>query len=304
MQDTTTTSSVRHDIELAPDHPGFADREYRARRDTIARLAQRWRPGDPLPWAPYTEAEHAVWRELWGELSVAHEQRACVQLRSGAAAVALRADRIPQLREVEDKLVAATGFRLAPVAGLVPARRFLENLADGRFLATQYVRHASRPRYTPEPDVIHELVGHAASLAHPAIAALSRRFGRVARLADDERLVRLQRVYWFSLEFGLCERGGTVEALGAGLLSSVGELRGVEDGPTLCDWDLDVIAATPYDTQHFQDRLFVAPSFGAMLRDVDDWLRREEADARATRSARLRVVDPGRPAARDRPARA
>ena len=57
----------------------------------------------------------------------------------------------------------------------------------------------------------------------------------------------------------------------------MGELRGIDSGPTLCEWDLEAIAATPFDTQRFQDRLFVAPSFGAMLRDVDDWLRAEEA---------------------------
>ena len=263
-------------IELSPDHPGFRDPEYRRRRDTIATLAADWRPGQVLPRAPYSADEHAVWRDLWGELRDAHDQGVCRALLECEQRLALPGDRIPQLREVEAKLIASTGFRLGPVAGLVPARRFLSCLADGRFLSTQYIRHASRPRYTPEPDVSHELVGHAGSLSHPGVAHLSRRFGQVARMVDDEGLVRLQRVYWFTLEFGLCEEQGGLRAVGAGLLSSVGELRGIEHGPTLCDWDLSRIAETPYDTSRMQDHLFVAPSFAAMLRDVGAWLDREQ----------------------------
>ncbi|MCA9707163.1 MAG: hypothetical protein KDK70_15025 [Myxococcales bacterium] len=272
-------------VELPPTHPGFCDPEYRARRDAIATLAQRFRPGDPLPRAPYTDAEHAVWRALWAELQAAHADRVCAELLACERRLALPGHRIPQLCEVEATLVATTGFRLAPVAGLVPARRFLSHLADGRFLSTQYIRHASRPRYTPEPDVIHELVGHAGSLAHPGVARLSRRFGQVARRLDDDGLRRLERVYWFTLEFGLCLEHGRLRAVGAGLLSSVGELAGIETGPTLCDWDLDAIAATPFDTSRMQDQLFVAPSFGAMLRDLERWLAREEAQACGTSPA-------------------
>ncbi|MEM9456380.1 MAG: phenylalanine 4-monooxygenase [Myxococcota bacterium] len=273
-------------IELPPDHPGFCDPEYRGRRDAIATLADRWRPGDPLPRAPYTAAEHAVWAELWGELEAAHADRVCAELLECERGLALPGHRIPQLPEVEAKLVATTGFRLAPVPGLVDARRFLSCLADGRFLSTQYVRHASRPRYTPEPDVIHELVGHAGSLAHPGIAHLSRRFGQVARAVDEAGLLRLERVYWFTLEFGLCQEQGQLRAVGAGLLSSVGELAGIETGPRLCDWDIETIANTPYDTTRMQDQLFVAPSFAVMLRDIVDWLDGEEQRARDVPPAR------------------
>ncbi len=271
---------MTHIIELPPTHPGFADPAYRRRRDAIATLAERWRPGQPLPRAPYSADEHAVWRDLWAEFSVAHAELVCSELLACQRHVALPANRIPQLAEVDARLTAATGFRLMPVTGLISAREFLSRLGDGRFSCTQYVRHASRPRYTPEPDVVHELVGHAAALAHPGVAALSRRFGHVARQCDEAGLLRLIRVYWFTLEFGLCEGPDGLRAVGAGLLSSVGELRAFEQGPQLCDWDLDAIADTPFDTQHFQDRLFVAPGFAAMLRQVGAWLDEQEHRAR------------------------
>ena len=94
---------------------------------------------------------------------------------------------------------------MVPVEGLVAPRRFFSLLRDGVFNATQYVRHPSRPFYTPEPDVIHELVGHAATLAHPRLAAINRKFGEAAAIGDRRLLTRIERVYWFTLEFGVCE---------------------------------------------------------------------------------------------------
>ena len=155
----TTTDEVtagRNDIvQLDPDHPGFRDEQYRARRNQIAQLATNYRPGDPIPDAPYTDDEHRVWQTIWKALRPAHLQHACSQYLEALRRMSFADDRIPQLREVNQRVQAISGFRLEPVAGLVQPRVFLENLADGVFLCTQYIRHHSTPLYTPEPDVVH-----------------------------------------------------------------------------------------------------------------------------------------------------
>jgi phenylalanine-4-hydroxylase len=145
-------------------------------------------------------------------------------------------------------------------------------LGRGVFLSTQYIRHHSMPLYTPEPDVVHELIGHATSFFRPEIVRLTRLFGEAALNADEETLRQLERVYWYTLEFGVAREGGDVKAYGAGLLSSFGELGRFASHAELKRFDLSEIARTNYDPTNYQKVLFVAPSFSEMEKRVGGWL--------------------------------
>ncbi|HEU4596323.1 MAG TPA: phenylalanine 4-monooxygenase [Pyrinomonadaceae bacterium] len=261
-------------VRLNPDHPGFRDGEYRSRRNRIARLALAYRPGDPLPEAPYTPAEHAVWRSIREALEPRHRQYACAEYLNSLGRLDLPRERIPQLGEVSAKIQTLSGFRLEPVAGLVAPRVFLEALAGGVFLCTQYIRHHSTPLYTPEPDVVHELMGHAVTLAGVRFAELNRLVGRaVARTTSDEALGRLSRVYWHTIEFGVLREGGAVKAYGAGLMSSAGELEAMGRAE-LRPLDLEAASWQEYDPTAFQPVLFCADSFEAMYETLREFLTR------------------------------
>ena len=258
-------------VKLDPDHPGFRDPSYRARRNAIARLALDYREGEPPPLVAYTDEEHAVWRTVWENLAPLHRTRAIREWRAGASELSLDKRAVPQLIEVDERL-KKPGMQMLPVAGLISARGFLSCLGRGVFLSTQYMRHHSMPLYTPEPDVIHELIGHATSFFDPDFVRLSRLFGEAALVADAPTLSRLERVYWYTLEFGLAREGDDVKAYGAGLLSSYGELGGFEGRSKLEPFDLETVSRTPYDPTNYQKVLFVAPSFRQMAREVGDWL--------------------------------
>jgi len=259
-------------IQLNPDHPGFRDGEYRARRDAIARIAEEYFPGTPIPDAPYTSEEHELWGTILDAVVPQHQRHACAQYLECVRHLDLPRHRIPQLQEVSAKVESLSGFRLEPVAGLVEPRIFLESLANGVFLSTQYIRHYSTPLYTPEPDVVHEVLGHAVTLASEPLAEINRLVGRaVKRTKSTEMLERLSRLYWFTVEFGILSEGGEVKAYGAGLLSSAGEMEAMHSAE-LRPLDLDAASRQAYDPTHYQPVLFCADSFEEMYRRLKDYL--------------------------------
>jgi phenylalanine-4-hydroxylase len=255
-------------VHLGEDHPGVNDAGYRDRRDRIAAAALAWEPGTSPPRIDYTEAEHEVWRTVFRELGPKYEHYACRAFRDAVEALALPRERIPQLDEVSAGLRPLSGFSYVPAAGIVPLEEFYGSLADRRFHSTQYVRHPDAPLYTPEPDLIHEVIGHAHLLADPDFAELNRLAGEAARrMETGEGLQMVADVFWFTIEFGVLTEGGELRAYGAGILSSYGEIeefRGMETRPL----DFAEMARIDYDITTYQPVLFGAESMSQLVDEV------------------------------------
>ncbi|MGH3779597.1 MAG: phenylalanine 4-monooxygenase [Pseudonocardiaceae bacterium] len=255
-------------FELPEDHPGFGDPVYRARRARIAEVAAAHHRGDPIPDVAYTAEEDEVWRIVSAELAGKHRKYACAEYLVGAERLLLPTPRVPQLREVDERVHGLTGFRISPAPGLVPARTFYGSLAKRTFLSTQYIRHHSAPFYTPEPDIVHEIIGHANMLANPVFADLYEVAGRASlRATTDVSLDVFSQIFWFTLEFGVVHEDGAMKAYGAGLLSSYGEIEAFRDAEIRL-WDLPTMATQDYDITHYQPVLFAAASFEQMLSDL------------------------------------
>src|SRR5215203_4973266 len=255
-------------VHLADDHPGAADPAYRARRNEIAAGARAWRPGMPIPQVDYTEEEHEIWRTVCRELFPKHDRLACRAFREAKSRLALPEDHVPQLDEVTARLEPLTGFRFHPAAGLVPLDEFYGSLADRVFHSTQYLRHPSAPLYTPEPDIVHEVIGHGNLLADPDIAEVKRLAGVAARRCETpEALQYLADVFWFTIEFGVIWEAGELRCYGAGLLSSYGEIeefRSAEIRPL----DFHGMATLEYDITHYQPILFAVDGMGELSERV------------------------------------
>ncbi|CAB3411205.1 unnamed protein product [Caenorhabditis bovis] len=262
---------------LDADHPGFKDQEYRDRRMMFADIALNYKHGEPIPRIEYTDQEKKTWGVIYRKLRELHKQHACKQFLDNFELLERHCGysefNIPQLEDICRFLKAKTGFRVRPVAGYLSARDFLAGLAFRVFFCTQYVRHHADPFYTPEPDTVHELMGHMALFADPDFAQFSQEIGLASLGASEEDLKKLATLYFFSIEFGLSsddavispdkdKAGQRFKVYGAGLLSSVGELQhAVGDGAAIHRFDPDRVVEQECLITTFQDAYFYTRNF-------------------------------------------
>ncbi|KAE9416836.1 hypothetical protein Angca_006545 [Angiostrongylus cantonensis] len=256
---------TKYEPTLDSRHPGYGDAAYIARRDFLNSLAKQYKHGDPIPLVEYTAEEHATWKTVYQRLHALRETHTCSAYRKNIKKLEdegiLSSEKIPQIRDLNEFLQRKTGFILRPCSGLLSARDFLASLAFRRFQTTTYLRHNSRPHHSPEPDLIHELLGHVPMFADPVVAQLSQDIGLMSLGASDEQIEQLANVYWFIIEFGLCKEDGRLKAIGAGLVTAYGELQhACSDKPDHRDFDPAVTAVQQYEDSDYQPLYFVAHS--------------------------------------------
>lgn len=247
-------------VTLPDIHPGYGDERYIEHRRWIAALALYARPGDPPSHVAYSDGDRQVWQLVTAKLRDLHRSYATAAYLESLSALDLPSHRPPQLRGVSDTIEKKTGFRMTAVAGSIQARTFYESLADRSFRATQYIRHHSRPEFSPEPDMIHEVVGHGPHLVNERWAQLYQLAGdAVRRLRDPGAVDLVSRVFWFGVECGLVNEGGEVKAWGASLMSSVKELTQFRNA-NIRPLSVADMAAQDYNSHAQQQVLFVAES--------------------------------------------
>ncbi len=253
------------------DHPGAHDPEYRKRREHIGQVAKDFRKNPAIiPLVEYTKDEHKTWQTVNDILSDLHPTRACSMYLRARKHLDIPRDHIPQMRELSAIVSRFNGMKLAPVEGLIDSRSFLTSLANKRMFCTQYIRHHSRPTFTPEPDIIHEFLGHVPTFADPDLVSFSKLIGEAAKIATLPQLTQLERLYWYTLEYGLIEENGQPKAFGAGPLAGIEDLNNAfKPDADIRPFTMAEVLNTDYQYSFIQQRYFIIPSFEFLRKETE-----------------------------------
>jgi phenylalanine-4-hydroxylase len=265
------------ELELEPGHPGLGDTAYvQRRRELFARCRQHRRDNLGPPLIDYTAEETRIWREVSPKLDELHRRHASRIYLDAKRALGISQTEIPQLRHLSERLTHETNMHLVPAEGPLPYRTFYRYIGQRGFPVTQFIRHGSHPEFTPEPDMIHDCLGHVPPLMNHDYAELLTLIGKAVWATHDPiQVLSLKRFSWFSIEFGLIVEEGETRVFGAGILSSTGEIPfSLSSSVVRRPFVTDEVIKTDYDPSRMQDKLFIIPSFAFLRREIELLVKR------------------------------
>ena len=223
----------------------------------------------PQDWARFTQAEHDMWDRLFARQSAMLPGRAASAFLNGIEVLKLTKPGIPDYAELNERLMAATGWQVVAVPGLVPDEVFFDHLANRRFVAGNFIRRPDQLDYLQEPDVFHDVFGHVPMLADPVFADYMQAYGRGGlRSLGFGALNKLARLSWYTVEFGLIQEAEGLRIYGAGIVSSYGESMFALDDPSpnRIGFDLTRVMRTEYRIDDYQQNYFVISSLDHLLK--------------------------------------
>lgn len=210
----------------------------------------------------YTNEEHETWGLLYKKQMELLPQRACSEFMDGLEKLNFNPQKIPALKDVDAVLNKATGWNVERVEGLVPEKEFFEFLSQKKFPSTDFIRTRNDLNYTPAPDMFHDLFGHMSMITNPHFSSFFNLMGQAGAKAEGDLLKEVQRMYWFTVEFGLIRNAGKKRIYGSGILSSPGEVvYCLSEKVKVHEFDVPKVTKQEYDIWHMQEELFIIESF-------------------------------------------
>ncbi|PWN07157.1 phenylalanine 4-monooxygenase [Rhodohalobacter mucosus] len=224
-------------------------------------------------YSAYTNEDFTVWRTLFSRQAETLKGRAHPEYMSCLEKLGdvLNADKIPDFDELNEKLMAENGWSIVVVPGLIPVDRFFKLLSEKKFCSSTWLRSMDQLDYLEEPDMFHDIFGHVPLLMNPEYAKFVEGFGRLGVEYGHNKTVerQLQRLYWFTIEFGLIKLKENTRIYGAGIISSSGETKHIfEDDIDVHSYNADRVLHTDFITSEIQTQYFEITSFEELYLSV------------------------------------
>jgi phenylalanine-4-hydroxylase len=221
----------------------------------------------------YSDEEHALWDELYARQMKLLPGRACDEFLDSVERTGLGAGGVPDFARLSGLLNEATGWSLVPVPMLIPDHVFFHHLANRRFPAGNFIRTREEIDYIREPDVFHDVFGHAPLLMNAKFADYMQAYGQAGwKALSFNRLKALGALYWYTVEFGLMDTAQGLRIYGAGIVSSAEECRFALEArsPNRLHLNVDRVMRTDYIISDLQQTYFVIDSFDQLIHETVD----------------------------------
>ncbi len=219
----------------------------------------------------YTKEDHEVWKILFERQKENLEDKACSEYLVALEEMkeVLHSNSIPRFTDLNEWFANRTGWSIHCVPGLIPVDEFFELLAQKKFCSSTWLRLKTQLDYLEEPDMFHDIFGHVPLLSLPMYSNFMHEFGKlgVAHRDNPEVQIFLQRLYWFTIEFGLIEDG--LKIYGAGILSSFGEsIECRQEQKGKLKYDIEEVIFKPYDSEKIQNEYFMIENFQSLFQSL------------------------------------
>lgn len=228
----------------------------------------------------YHEQDFKVWRLLYERQlpnlkeHACHEYLDCLEQLS----LVINANEPPRFNRLNKLLLAKNGWSIEVVPGFLPVDEFFNLLSTRRFCSSTWLRREDQLDYLEEPDMFHDIFGHIPLYMNEAYANYAQKLGELGvRFADSPEIItQLQRLYWFTIEFGLIKENGASKIYGAGIASSSGEIKHIYNNPDVevLPFDIEQVMQNDFIISEVQMRYYEIESFEQLFATVNELEKR------------------------------
>ncbi len=223
----------------------------------------------------YTKEDFKVWKTLFERQMENLQDKSCKEYLACLNNMnsVLNANEVPNFKKLNKVLKETTGWTVEVVPGLIPVEQFFELLAQKKFCSSTWLRPMKQLDYLEEPDMFHDIFGHIPLFMNKDYADFAQRMGKlgVKHQQNEQVIIELQRIYWFTVEFGLIQQNG-LKLYGAGIMSSFGESNFVySKEPEILPFNLNEVIGTSFCNSEIQTKYFVLENMEQLYASLEEY---------------------------------
>lgn len=221
----------------------------------------------------YTAEDLKVWNKLFVRQLENMKDKASLDYQHALEEMreVINPHEMPNFEKINAWFKGRTGWEITCVPGLIEVDAFFELLAEKKFPSSTWLRSMDKLDYLEEPDMFHDIFGHVPLLSNPVYAQFVHHFGKLGQrfIGNPVKLKQLQRLYWFTIEFGLIQED-RLRIYGAGILSSFGETNMALDPSKIQhkSFDLNEILNMDFVTSEMQEKYYCLADFSQLEESI------------------------------------